>query len=136
LSLLLFRRQQQWWKLPKYWWKKAQRRLCWFVQLKYFNNFFLALILVNTILLAIEYDGMPDTLSEFLSTTNMVLTQLFTLEVVLKVRAAHHLPVVYFARAIFTRRLIAERPMCSVPVIGANSFLCSTVLHLCFKPAH
>lgn len=74
--------------MPKYCWKHIQRRLRWFVDLKYFNNFFLFLILVNTILLAIEYDGMPAGLSEFLNMTNLVLTQLFTLEVLLKVRPA------------------------------------------------
>ena len=62
--------------------KEQTRRL---IMSKYFNNFFLLCILINTVLLAIEYNGMPKDMASALSDINFVLTQIFTLEVVLKV---------------------------------------------------
>ncbi|CAG9463932.1 unnamed protein product [Pedinophyceae sp. YPF-701] len=52
---------------------------------RYFTNFFFFLILINTLLLAIEYDGMPQGLSDGLSMSNIVLTALFGLEVMIKI---------------------------------------------------
>ena len=62
--------------------KEQTRRL---IMHKYFNNFFLLCILFNTVLLAIEFNGMPKAMAKALSDINFVLTQIFTLEVVLKV---------------------------------------------------
>ncbi|KXZ47565.1 hypothetical protein GPECTOR_34g724 [Gonium pectorale] len=49
-----------------------------------FNQFFMLLIFVNTVLLALEYDNQPDSLTYFLNISNYVLTALFTTEMALK----------------------------------------------------
>lgn len=41
-----------------------------------FNQFFLLAIVINTLLLALEFDGMSDTFSSSLETANIVLTVL------------------------------------------------------------
>ncbi|KAK3234240.1 mitochondrial thiamine pyrophosphate transporter [Cymbomonas tetramitiformis] len=50
-----------------------------------FNRFFWGVILVNTLCLAVEYHGMPESMQNFLSVMNVYLTMLFTLELVLKI---------------------------------------------------
>jgi hypothetical protein len=51
---------------------------------KYFNNFFLSLIYVNTVLMAIEHHGMDKSLENGLLIANFVFTFFFTVEVAVK----------------------------------------------------
>jgi len=57
------------------------------VEEPWFSNFFLFCIYLNTVLLAVEYDGMSPKLAEGLDMTNLVLTGLFTVELGVKVFA-------------------------------------------------
>lgn len=79
---------QVWWQLPTYWWRRFREKTRYLVMQKYFNRFFMGCIVFNTILLAIEYHGMPDEMVKFLNEANLVLTQVFTVEVLLKVICA------------------------------------------------
>ena len=49
-----------------------------------FSNFFLGCIILNTLLLTLEYDGMPERMEFVLSVANIVLTWLFVLELLMK----------------------------------------------------
>ena len=51
----------------------------------YFSTTFTVLILINTLLLSMEYAGMPDDYAKGLETCNLILTISFILELVLKV---------------------------------------------------
>ena len=51
----------------------------------WFNPLFVILILVNTLVLALEYDGMPKSYSDGLAVTNLVLSISFIVEMVLKI---------------------------------------------------
>ena len=51
----------------------------------YFGTTFTVLILINTLLLSMEYAGMPDDYAKGLETCNLILTISFILELVLKV---------------------------------------------------
>ena len=51
----------------------------------WFNPLFVVLILVNTIVLAMEYDGMPKDYAAGLSVVNLILSISFILEMVLKI---------------------------------------------------
>ena len=55
------------------------------IESKWFNPLFVVLILVNTLVLAMEYDGMPKTYGDTLATINLVLTIAFIVEMVFKV---------------------------------------------------
>ena len=49
-----------------------------------FSNFFLGCIILNTVVLAMEFDGMPKKMEFALFVANIVLTVLFTVELILK----------------------------------------------------
>ena len=78
--------------MPGYWWKHVRYAIWRVAEHKYFSRFFLFLILVNTVILAIEYPGMDPRTADILSTVNLALTQLFTLEVVVKVGLCPSVP--------------------------------------------
>ena len=52
---------------------------------RWFNPLFVVLILINTLVLAMEYDGMPKDYEDTLATINLVLTIAFIVEMVFKV---------------------------------------------------
>lgn len=52
--------------------------------MKEFSHFFLFSIIVNTMLLALEFDGMPRKMEVVLQDMNTALTILFTIEMFLK----------------------------------------------------
>ena len=54
------------------------------VESRYFSIFFTTCILLNTLVLAMEYDGMSDSYANGLSTVNLVLTLAFVAELVIK----------------------------------------------------
>lgn len=49
-----------------------------------FSNFFLGCIILNTLLLTLEHDGMPERMEFILALANVVLTMLFVVELLLK----------------------------------------------------
>eukprot|EP00798_Chlamydomonas_sp_ICE-L_P015919 gene15919-22053_t len=65
-------------------WLKLQFRLRKFVMHPMFDNIFLIVILINTIMLAMEYDGMGGTYLAVLVLSNYVFTGLFTVELIVK----------------------------------------------------
>eukprot|EP00760_Papus_ankaliazontas_P035339 PhM_4_TR7750/c0_g1_i1/m.105600/K04833/SCN1A; voltage-gated sodium channel type I alpha len=56
-------------------------------KLSYFSLCILILIIVNTVVLALEHHGQPDELTDFLELANLVLTGLFVIEAVVKIIA-------------------------------------------------
>jgi Ion transport protein len=52
-----------------------------------FDRFFLVLIVLNTLAMAVVYNGMPDTMSQTLDWFNSIFTFVFVAEVVLKMVA-------------------------------------------------
>lgn len=64
---------------------QVQRKIEDLVESKGFGDLFLALIFINTAVMAVEYDGMPDRMGHILEQTNIALTICFTLESVLKI---------------------------------------------------
>lgn len=61
------------------------KEICYEIQdHKYFNNFFLGLIYINTIMMAVEYHGMSQKMIFVLMIANFVFTFLFTMEVTIK----------------------------------------------------
>ena len=67
--------------------EQVRKRLLVVVESKYFNQFCLLLIVFNTCLMAIVFDGMPEAMRETLDTMNIVLTAAFAMEAVLKITA-------------------------------------------------
>ncbi|CAD7703297.1 unnamed protein product, partial [Ostreobium quekettii] len=65
-------------------WRRLYRLIRWSVLRKEFSNFFLTCIILNTVLLALEYDGMPKKMEEVMATFNIAFTALFTIELILK----------------------------------------------------
>jgi len=51
---------------------------------RYFNNFFLSLIYINTVLMAMEHHGMSQQLINALTIANLAFTGLFTIEISIK----------------------------------------------------
>ena len=65
---------------------QALREWCFEVQEhRYFNRFFLALIYLNTVVMAMEHHGMSSQLEFALLVTNFVFTFFFTVEVAIKI---------------------------------------------------
>ena len=65
---------------------QALREWCFEVQEhRYFNRFFLALIYLNTVVMAMEHHGMSSQLEFALLVTNFVFTLFFTVEVAIKI---------------------------------------------------
>ena len=65
---------------------QALKEWCFEVQEhRYFNRFFLALIYLNTVLMAMEHHGMSSQLAFALLVTNFVFTFFFTVEVAIKI---------------------------------------------------
>jgi Ion transport protein len=62
-----------------------------------FERFFLFLILANTLAMAVEYDGMPTSMSHTLSVINLVVTFIFLVEVLLKMMAVG--PIAFMSNA-------------------------------------
>ena len=54
------------------------------VETPLFSDFFLGCIILNTLLLTLEHDGMSASLKSFLSIANVILTGLFTVELIAK----------------------------------------------------
>ncbi len=52
-----------------------------------FENFILLLIIMNTLLLMLKFEGAPMTYVDVLSSFNLFFTMLFTIEAVLKLTA-------------------------------------------------
>lgn len=61
--------------------------LCKVVEASYFTRFLTLCVLFNTLLLAIEYDGMSEALVSVLSVFNLTFTITFMCELVLKLGA-------------------------------------------------
>lgn len=70
--------------VPQRWLMMAKYRCFLVVTHKAFSNFFLACIILNTVALAMEYDGMSAQYSQVLSDFNLVFTALFAAELVVK----------------------------------------------------
>lgn len=66
-------------------WVRTRFEIACLVHSKWFTGFFMVLIILNTVALAIEYHDMPDKMTQALHIANIVFTSLFGLEVVLKV---------------------------------------------------
>ena len=54
------------------------------VQWRFFEGFIFGLIMINTIVLAVEYFLMPVFMFSFLEVVNQILTSLFAIEIILK----------------------------------------------------
>jgi hypothetical protein len=63
-----------------------QRYLRWLAEHNWFRHLFTALILVNTVAMAVEYDGMSSKMQSDLRQLNFILTIAFACEVIIKVR--------------------------------------------------
>ncbi|KAG2432797.1 hypothetical protein HXX76_008531 [Chlamydomonas incerta] len=63
---------------------RLQYRVRIFVNHNLFNQFFMLLIFLNTIFLSMEYHNQPDSLTKALNVSNLTLTVLFTIEMILK----------------------------------------------------
>lgn len=62
-------------------WVRFRFRLAKVVHSPWFENFYLLLIVLNTVALAIEYHNMPESMRKGLSNANIAFTSLFALEV-------------------------------------------------------
>jgi Ion transport protein len=65
--------------------QELQKQMSWLVESNAFSQLFMVLILVNTISMAVEYDGMSSSMQDRLQVLNTILTWSFAAEVVLKV---------------------------------------------------
>ncbi|XP_076090136.1 muscle calcium channel subunit alpha-1-like isoform X9 [Mytilus galloprovincialis] len=70
--------------IPKARW---QYKIWWFVTSQAFEYGIFTLIMLNTVILALKYDGQSDTYSKALDYLNMIFTGVFTIEFVLKLMA-------------------------------------------------
>ncbi|KAJ6221645.1 hypothetical protein RDWZM_000190 [Blomia tropicalis] len=66
---------------------RIQYKLWWLVTSHYFEYLIFALILTNTVTLAMRYDGQSDEYSHVLNVLNIIFTALFTIEFILKLFA-------------------------------------------------
>ncbi|CAD5115428.1 DgyrCDS4403 [Dimorphilus gyrociliatus] len=66
---------------------KLQYKIWWFVTSRPFEYGIFALIMLNTVTLAMKYDGQPRAYSQALDYLNMIFTGVFTIEFVLKLAA-------------------------------------------------
>ncbi|CAG2107784.1 unnamed protein product [Medioppia subpectinata] len=66
---------------------RFQYKVWWLVTSQYFEYLIFALILTNTITLAMRYDGQSDQYSRVLNVLNIIFTALFTVEFLLKLMA-------------------------------------------------
>ena len=70
--------------IPK---KQWQYKVWWFVTSRPFELGIFVLIILNTLVLALKYDGQPETYDRVLDIANFVFTCIFTAEFVLKIIA-------------------------------------------------
>ncbi|CAC5406311.1 CACNA1D [Mytilus coruscus] len=70
--------------IPKARW---QYKIWWFVTSQAFEYGIFTLIMLNTVILALKYDGQSDTYSKALDYLNMIFTGVFTIEFILKLMA-------------------------------------------------
>ncbi|XP_054168934.1 muscle calcium channel subunit alpha-1-like [Oppia nitens] len=66
---------------------RFQYKIWWLVTSQYFEYLIFALILINTITLAMRYEGQSDEYSYVLNVLNIIFTALFTIEFLLKLMA-------------------------------------------------
>lgn len=62
-----------------------QKKFRWLCMHPRFTQVFMCLILVNSVLMAVEYDGMSSAMEDALSNLNLVLSGAFAIEVAVKV---------------------------------------------------
>lgn len=82
VSAKLHNRSRQTVKKPDGWLKA---RIRWLAESDQFSQFFMVLILINSIAMAVEFDGMSDTMQSNLQVLNLILTGAFVVEVAVKV---------------------------------------------------
>ncbi|KAL1493061.1 hypothetical protein ABEB36_011199 [Hypothenemus hampei] len=70
--------------IPKH---RIQYKVWWFVTSKPFEYAIFTLIIINTITLAMKFDGQPDTYGNVLDYLNMIFTAIFAMEFVFKLAA-------------------------------------------------
>lgn len=65
--------------------KTIQKLISRFVDSKYFDRIIFAAILINTLLMALEYHGQPQLLTDILEYSNYVFILLFTIEILFRI---------------------------------------------------
>ncbi|RWS16550.1 muscle calcium channel subunit alpha-1-like protein, partial [Dinothrombium tinctorium] len=70
--------------IPK---QRIQYKVWWFVTSSYFEYFIFSLILMNTVTLAMKFEGQPDTYGDVLDVLNIIFSVIFGIEFLLKLFA-------------------------------------------------